>query len=301
MVSWVRLKRSKIKVFGEKTKVLMKGMTASEEHTHFLQGMLTNDVKSLKPGTFNYNLWLRQNGQPVGDFFVYRFEDHFLLDTELPSSFVIEEFQKLKLSLRVYFEDITEGTDHIFLFGEGSKEFVKESFGFELKDFEFRDLGDLFVAKNSIRLKAEGYDLIGDLSKVDLPKDSEVSEEEFEDLRIRNCVPKIGKELREGFSPLEAGVLSYGISMTKGCYVGQEAVARVYYRGRTPRVLVRLVPEGEVSEGEEILSGGKKVGVVTSVSKDKRVALGYILRSSLGSDLRTEKGTALKAEVCGET
>ncbi len=298
---WVRLRRSKINVFGEKAKVLMKGMTAPEEHTHFLQGILTNDVKGLRPGTFNYNLWLRQNGQPIGDFFVYRFADHFLLDTELPPEFVIGEFQKLKLSLRVRFEDMTGSVDHIFLFGESSGSFVKETFGFDLGESEFREVGGLIVARNSVRLKTEGYDLIGDLSGIDLPEDLQTTEEEFEDIRIRNCVPKIGKELREGFSPLEAGVLSYGISMTKGCYVGQEAIARVYYRGRTPRTLVRLVPEGEVSEGEEILAEGKKVGVVTSVTSRGDMALGYILRSALDGDLTTERGTVLKVEVCGES
>ena len=46
----------------------MKGLTAPEEHTHFLHGLLTNDIKSLKPYTFNYNLWLKQNGNPIADF-----------------------------------------------------------------------------------------------------------------------------------------------------------------------------------------------------------------------------------------
>ncbi|MDQ7039130.1 MAG: folate-binding protein, partial [Aquificota bacterium] len=82
---WIILKRSKVRVYGKPLKMMMKGMTAQEEHTHFLHSLLTNNVKNLREGDFNYNLWLKPNGQPVGDFFVYRVGDHFLLDSEKPA------------------------------------------------------------------------------------------------------------------------------------------------------------------------------------------------------------------------
>ena len=299
-MKWVRLKRSKIKVFGKPAKILMKGMTAPEEHTHFLHSLLTNNVKALRPGTFNYNLWLRQNGQPVGDFFVYRVGDHFLLDTERPAKEVIEEFERLKLSLKVYFEDLTPSMDHIFLFGEGSSEFIKDAFRVSLEDFEVKE--GVLIAKNPVRLRMEGYDLMGDLTGVleKLPKEAQIKEREFEDIRIDRCIPRIGKELREGFSPLEAGVLSYAIDMNKGCYVGQEAIARVYFRGRTPRILARLDLEGKVKEGSKLYEGGKAVGLITSVSSDGKKALGYVLRSVYeeGKELEAEGSKAYLRESC---
>ena len=301
-MKWIDLKRSKIKVFGKPAKILMKGMTAPEEHTHFLHSLLTNNVKALRPGTFNYNLWLRQNGQPVGDFFVYRIGDYFLLDTEKPADEVIKEFERLKLSLKVYFEDLTPSTDHVFVFGEGSSEFVKDAFGVSLENFEVKEAGGILVARNPLRLRMEGYDLMGDLSGLleKLSEEDEVSEKEFEDIRIERCVPRIGKELREGFSPLEAGVLSYAIDMNKGCYVGQEAIARVYFRGRTPRVLARFDLEGEVKEGAKLYDGGKAVGLITSVSSDGKKALGYVLRNLYeeGRELEAEGGKAYLRESC---
>ena len=301
-MKWIRLKRSKVKVFGKPAKTLMKGMTAPEEHTHFLHSLLTNNVKALKPGTFNYNLWLRQNGQPVADFFVYRIGDYYLLDTEKPASEVIEEFEKLKLSLKVYFEDLTRSTEHIFVFGEGSSEFVKDAFGVVLEDYEVKEIECVLVAKNPLRLREEGYDLMGDLSGLAdrLLKDMEIDEVEFEDLRIERCVPRIGKELREGFSPLEAGVLSYAIDMNKGCYVGQEAIARVYFRGRTPRILVKLKLEGDVKEGSKLYEVNKAVGLVTSVSSDGKKALGYTLRNiyEKGRELTADGGKAYLGESC---
>ncbi len=301
-MKWIKLKRSKIKVFGKPAKMLMKGMTAPEEHTHFLHSLLTNNVKALEEGSFNYNLWLRPNGQPVADFFVYRFKDHFLLDTEKPAGEVIEEFEKLKLSLKVFFEDITPRTEHLFIFGEGSAEFIKDAFGVSLENFRFVQQEGLLIGKNPLRVGEEGYDVIGDTGSVEerLSEEIKATEEELEDLRIRNRVPRIGKELREGFSPLEAGVLDYAIDMNKGCYVGQEAIARVYFRGRTPRLLAKMSVSGDVSEGSKLYEGSKSVGLVTSVSPLSNVALGYVLRSSYGEgkELTAEGGKVRLEKGC---
>ncbi len=294
-MKWIVLKRAKIRVYGKELRTLMKGMTAPEEHTHFLHSLLTNNIKALKNGEFNYNLWLRPNGQPVGDFFVYKTGNSYILDTELDKDFVISEFNKLKLSLQVFFEDLTQNLKHLFIFGEGSLEFIKERFGISLNNGQFTEKEGLIIAKNDIRLKTEGYDILGNIEEVikELKEEEEISETEFEDIRIENCVPRIKKELREGFSPLEANVLNYAIDMNKGCYVGQEAIARVYFRGRTPRTLVKFEVEGSVKEEEEIKdSSGKKAGLITSVNSKGNIALGYVLRSKLEKEKEffAEKG-----------
>ena len=87
--------------------------------------------------------------------------------------------------------------------------------------------------------------------------------------------------------------MKYAISLTKGCYVGQEAIARVHYRGRPARTLALFEGE-ELSEGQVIKSGEKKVGIITSVSPKGHVALGYILRSSLQAPLSLEDGREIK-------
>lgn len=295
----VKLKRFKIKVYGKPAKVPMKGMTAPEEHTHFLHSLLTNNVKSLKPYTFNYNLWLKQNGQPVGDFFVYKLSDYYILDTEKPAQEVIEEFNRLKLSLKVYFEDLSEQLAHLFLFGEGVGELVEKTFGRKPQDFQIVEAEGILIASNPLRLRTEGYDVIGSPEKLsDLFKEAkEISEQEFEDFRIENCVPRIGKELREGFSPLEAGMVGTAIDMNKGCYVGQEAIARVYYKGKTPRTLVKILGEG-LKEGSDLLADSKKVGLVTSVNSSGTVALGYILRDYLEKKLTPSEGKVSEIKEC---
>lgn len=288
VMKYFKLKSSKIRVYGKQGKLLPKGMV--EEHTAFLHSLLTNDIKGMKESSLTYNLWLKQNGFPVGEFYVYKVDNEYILDTPLPAQEVLEEFNRLKLSMRVYFE--TLDMEHVYIFGEGSRDFIKELLGFELEEKQVVKKENLIVARNSIRLREEGYDLMGDLSALEL-KAQELSEEDVEHLRIQRLIPKLGKELREGFSPLEACTLSYAISLTKGCYVGQEAIARVYYRGRLPRLLVLL--EGEsLKEGQRLSDGNKEVGIITSVSPKGKFALGYVLRVRLEEELKTEEGQRVK-------
>ncbi len=288
VMKYFKLKSSKIRVYGKQGKLLLKGMV--EEHTAFLHSLLTNDIKGMKESSLTYNLWLKQNGFPVGEFYVYKVDNEYILDTPLPAQEVLEEFNRLKLSMRVYFE--TLDMEHVYIFGEGSRDFIKELLGFELEEKQVVKKENLIVARNSIRLREEGYDLMGDLSALEL-KAQGLSEEDVEHLRIQRLIPKLGKELKEGFSPLEACTLSYAISLTKGCYVGQEAIARVYYRGRLPRLLVLL--EGEsLKEGQRLSDGNKEVGIITSVSPKGKFALGYVLRARLEEELKTEEGQRVK-------
>ena len=99
--------------------------------------------------------------------------------------------------------------------------------------------------------------------------------EELEALRIEAGTPAWGKELDETVLPAEAGLDSTLISFTKGCYPGQEPVARLHHRGHPNRHLRRL-EVAEAKPGDEILLGEKAVGRVTSAVPGK--ALGYVRR-----------------------
>jgi folate-binding protein YgfZ len=98
---------------------------------------------------------------------------------------------------------------------------------------------------------------------------------ELEELRIEAATPAWGKELDETILPAEAGLDGTHVSFTKGCYPGQEPIARLHYRGRPNRRLRRL-EVGNATPGDEILHDGKPVGRVTSAVPGK--ALGYVRR-----------------------
>jgi tRNA-modifying protein YgfZ len=98
---------------------------------------------------------------------------------------------------------------------------------------------------------------------------------ELEPLRIAAGTPVWGKELDDTVLPAEAGLEATHVSFTKGCYPGQEPIARLHFRGRPNRRLRRLEVEG-ASPGDEIVLGEKAVGRVTSAVPGH--ALGYVRR-----------------------
>jgi tRNA-modifying protein YgfZ len=112
--------------------------------------------------------------------------------------------------------------------------------------------------------------------------------EELEPLRIEAGTPAWGKELDESVLPAEAGLDQTHISFTKGCYPGQEPVARLHYRGHPNRRL-RVVEVEDASPGDEIVHGEKVVGRVTSAVPGR--ALGYV-RCEVPDDAELRVGNA---------
>jgi folate-binding protein YgfZ len=100
-----------------------------------------------------------------------------------------------------------------------------------------------------------------------------LSADEVERIRIESATPAWGKELDDTILPAEAGLDETHVSFTKGCYPGQEPIARLHYRGKVNRSLRALEVEGS-APGDEIRHGEKVVGRITSAVADR--ALGYV-------------------------
>jgi folate-binding protein YgfZ len=123
-----------------------------------------------------------------------------------------------------------------------------------------------------------------------------VGMEALEAARVEQGVPVYGKELSEEFNPLEANLLEY-ISFTKGCYVGQEVVARLdtYKKVKKHLVGLRWDSDSNPAPGAKLLLDGKQVGVVTSAAKSPRlnrgVGLGYVRKA------QAQPGTVLSMDA----
>src|SRR5262245_13588220 len=100
-----------------------------------------------------------------------------------------------------------------------------------------------------------------------------LSADEVERIRIESASPVWGKELDDSILPAEAGLDGTHVSFTKGCYPGQEPIARLHYRGKVNRSLRVLEVEG-AEPGDEVRHGDKVVGRITSAVADR--ALGYV-------------------------
>jgi len=108
------------------------------------------------------------------------------------------------------------------------------------------------------------------------------NESAFELLRIEAGLPRFGRELTQDYIPLEAGLWD-DVSFNKGCYTGQEIIARMDSRGKLAKRLVELTPDGEVATSSSVIAGSKSVGSITSsaVGPNGSVALAYIKTAAL--------------------
>jgi tRNA-modifying protein YgfZ len=146
-----------------------------------------------------------------------------------------------------------------------------------------------FAAKAEIEPEQhESWLVLGGDEFVDeQPPGEEVGDDEFERWRIAAGIPRWGREIDENILPAEAGLDDTHISFTKGCYPGQEPIARQRYRGKVNRRLRVLDIEGDAAPGDELLFEEKKVGRITSVAPG--IALGFV-RVEVPDDARLVAG-----------
>jgi folate-binding protein YgfZ len=212
----------------------------------YLDRMLSNDVAALAPGESCEALLLTPKARVIAPMrVVRRAADDFLLVTE-PG---LGETLKSEL-VRMRFAAKTE-----------------------IETEEHRSYVLLGASGGGIRNDEYGIPAVEVLDR-DLPGDArEASEEELERLRIAAATPRFGAEIDERVLPAEAGLDERAISFTKGCFPGQEPVARLHYRGHANRRL-RVLEVERADPGTELLWRGKVVGRVTSAVPG--LALGYV-------------------------
>ena len=245
--------------------------TTGADAATFLQGQISQDVEAVEPGDSAWSLVLAPQGKVEAWFRLTRLgEDEFLVDLDAGyAEALADRLQRFKLRVDATFE-ILEGWRMLSIRGSSSGSGGLDSVRAELR---------APVAWPGF----EGVDLLG--PEVSLPAGAEASTAAMEVARIRAGWPAMGRELTERTIPAEiAGLVESSVSFTKGCYTGQELVARIDSRGgNVPRPVRLLEIRGEgVSPGAGITVDGKAVGEVTSSAADPAsgvtVALGPVHR-----------------------
>jgi tRNA-modifying protein YgfZ len=220
----------------------------------YLQRMLSNDVEALGPGESCDALLLTAKGRVIAPMTVWRRGvDEFLLLTEPElSERLRDELRRSRFAAKAEID--VEQHSSVLVLG--------------------REAPPGSVANREFGLAA--YELVDD----EPPAWAHVEDEELERLRIRARTPRFGSELDERVLPAEAGLDQRAISFTKGCYPGQEPVARLHYRGHANRSLRVVALDGDAPMGDaELTHEGKAVGRVTSAVTDPEtgiVALAYV-------------------------
>lgn len=253
------------------------------EAIQFLNGLITNDVATMENGAQMLAAFPTLKGRVFAVVRVMRRGDKFLFETEEATrQKVYDNLFRFTFAGDFYFEDLSDQYEFYSLFGD------KKESGFSVEGaIKFQD--DYFVARDSLaefEKQLEGV--------------VEISNELYEVLRIENGIPKYGIDMDEDTVVPELN-LDGLISYQKGCYIGQEVIARIYFKGKPAKQLRGLVFESEPesstsgSIGEELRSiDGKSAGKITSVTFspafEKTVALGYVRNAFL------ETGTELKID-----
>jgi tRNA-modifying protein YgfZ len=251
------------------------------EAADFLQGQVSNDVEALTPGSGCYATILSVKGKLRTDLRVLRGEDWFWLDTEAIGHAVLRHMlTTYTLGRDVQWEDLTEDHSQLSLVGPAVDGLVEEPPPPE--EHSFVDTGDGLLVRTAL-----GCDLLCLATRADEWRErlavEPVSEETVECLRIESGRPRLGYDMDAETMPQEAGINERAVSFTKGCYVGQETVARLHYRGRPNRHLRGLRLSEPAQRGTEILLGERVVGRLGSTCVSPRfgpIALALVRREA---------------------
>jgi folate-binding protein YgfZ len=244
-------------------KLLLKGSEAAE----YLQGQLTNDIEALDAGEGCYAALLDRKGHMQTDMRVLRLAaDEVWIDTEaeaLPAA--RRHLEMYKVGREVEVEDVTETRALLSLIGPRSAELCGAP---PLPEHECEPLSVSGIECLAVGT-AFGIDLIasaGDSERLRAAMAEagavEVSPDAVEILRIEAGTPRFGAEMDSATMPAETGIVAAAVNFEKGCYIGQETVARLHYRGKPNRHLRGLRLSAPAAPGETLLAGEKEVGRV---------------------------------------
>jgi tRNA-modifying protein YgfZ len=275
------------------------------EAADYLEAQLTQEVEESEPGAGAYAALLDRKGRMQGDLRVLRLDaGTFSLDLEavaLPA--VLRHLSMYKVGRDAEVEDLTAGHALVSVIGPASPSVTGAS---PLAGEHAH--AELDVGGASCRAVATdvGIDLIFDepqrASVVDALRAAgaeAVSEEAAEIVRVESGRPRFGREMSTETIPQEAGINDRAVSFTKGCYIGQETVARLHYKGKPNRHLRGLRLEGAAAAGDPIALGDREVGRIGTAVLSP--ALGpialAIVRREAGPGADVAVGDGIAAEV----
>lgn len=289
----------------------------------FLQGMLSNDLRDIKPGEGQYATVLNQQGKVLGDVRVLQSENSFYLDLwAVVKDKIVAHLNRYLVADEVEIGDRSEGYGTLSVQGPQSTGLLQNLV--TQGEVPERPLCHTIVDVDGVKICVvrdshtgeAGFDLIIPVEA--LPRIAQratelgqpfsvmwVGEEAQNTLRVEAGIPRYGADITEDNLLLETG-LEHAVSFKKGCYLGQEVVERIRSRGHVNKKLCGLLLDGQhpARAGDSISGAGKKIGAITtsvySPALARPIALGYLHRDfwTLGTIVSVDReGESIAAVV----
>lgn len=289
------------------------------ERVPFLDGLVTAELKTLASGASVYALLLNEKSRVLGDLRVYAFRDSLVLDLQAAQKdSILRMLEKARVSDDVDFRDLGP-VGHIEILGPNADSAIAAVLGVEVGGLS-RD-SFLTVASNHPgsthigRVQSTGTigytvwspdtSLSEEWEKFSRAGVSPIGRDALELLRIEAGIPRFGADMDENTLALEVAPES-ALSFTKGCYVGQEIVARGTYVGQVRRKLLGLRVDGDLApiHGDRVSHAGREAGFVTSAawspSLGQVIALAILRLDAVAQDDTLSidrRGLALRARL----
>ncbi len=240
---------------------------SGEQDLWFLHQILTQSFEDMDEGDVRDAALLTAHGRMVGYLETVRANGSVLVHfEEALSASLPDALRRYVFATRVEIEDLTDSHGLVLLVGDGWRDrasSVAPQAVLHPTRSVGADAGYLWIERD------EAEDVIAALEESGCEA---ASESDLEALRIDNVMPRWGKDMGPKTIPQEVGLDKWAVHFDKGCYVGQEAMAKIHFRGKVNRRLARLEGPG-LTEGAAVSSGGDEVGTVTSVAEGRGLAV----------------------------
>lgn len=282
--------------------------------------LATADVQALQEGRGTYGLLLNATGHVVADYSLLIVPDALVLYARQPAIEKLStNLQRAIFREKVAVNEVSGVTGILSLQGPGAAAILRQILGHlpPLEDYSAaslsRDGSSILLVKNP-RLANDGFDLFAAKEYVDVLRRQLISHgarpvglAALNILRVEAGIPWYADDFDETMLAPEARLDPF-IAENKGCYTGQEVIARIRNRGHVNRLLVRLEIQGSrvPARGDDVFVGDRRVGWITSAvwsfERGKPMALGYTRRevSGAGTPVEIERdGSRLPAVVIG--
>jgi folate-binding protein YgfZ len=271
-----------------------------EDALSFLQGQFTQELRSSSRAPVAYGLWLNQKGKVLADSFVLRETDEsaWVVSFSSKAEVIRERLESYIIADDVMIENVTERWSGLVVGGAGGREWLAGRVGGTLPlAGEFVRTVDGFVFRGR-RGAGETWEWLRPTGAIWPEGLTTISSEEMQRMRIAAGIPSVPADIGLGELPNEGGLEADTISYTKGCYLGQEVMARLKSMGQLRRKLVRLAGgEGPVPPVPcALLQGETRVGELRSAVAD---GAGGFIGLALVTTLRLDCGALLAPEPGG--